>query len=304
MGWKPPSGEVPTVIMEALSNAGSPKAGLLVEWGPVLAGLALLAGPTLYYLATTYWGEDEYAHGPLIVAVIVWLVWDQRRDLWKDSGVRRPVSGFGVLALGLLLYVVGRSQEVVILEVGAFAPILLGTLLTTRGWGAARKLWLPMVFVFYLIPPPGVLIAAVTGPLQHIVSRLAVWILQALQYPIAHSGVVLTIGPYQLLVAESCSGLNSMISLTAIGLLYIHLAKGRDRMHQWLILASLLPIAFLANLARVVALVLITYHFGDGAGQGFLHGFSGILLFAVSLGGVFLWDRVLLAWRRNDSPAA
>src|SRR5207344_1473437 len=94
-------------------------------------------------------------------------------------------------------------------------------------------------------------------------------ILHAAGYPIGRTGVVLIVGQYQLLVADACSGLNSMFSLSALGFLYLYLMRRASVLHNALIVASILPIAFAANIVRVLVLILVTYHFGDAAGQGF-----------------------------------
>jgi hypothetical protein len=39
--------------------------------------------------------------------------------------------------------------------------------------------------------------------------------------------------------------------------------------------------------------VLVTYHFGDEAGQGFIHGFAGIVLFIVGLVLMLATDSLL-----------
>jgi len=131
--------------------------------------------------------------------------------------------------------------------------------------------------------------------------------LYAAGYPIARSGVMLSIGQYQLLVADACSGLNSMFSLSALGLLYLYLTGERPGWHRTVMIASILPVAFGANVLRVAALVLITYHLGDQAGQGFLHGFAGIAMLCSALGLMFILDGALLglggtAGRREKAP--
>lgn len=282
---------MPHVTSQVLAT-DSPR-GLTLEWLPVLAGLLLLCVPTLYYLATTYWGEDEYSHGPLILGVIVWLVWDKRQVLLARPARTNPIPGLSLLILGLLLYVAGRSQEIIVLEVGAFAPVLAGVILAMRGWAGFRAMWLVPVLIAYLVPPPGVLLDAVTGPLKRGASMIAGHILYTAGYPIANSGVILNIGPYQLLVADACAGFNSMFSLSALGLLYLYLMRHESWMRNGVILASLLPIAFCANVARVMILVLTTYHFGDAAGQGFVHGFSGVFLFVITLVFIYFLDGML-----------
>jgi len=265
-----------------------------LHWLPVLAGLLVLYAPTFYDLAAGIWQQDEYAHGPIILAVIVWLIWDKRHVLLAQPGRPAPIPGLLLLLAGLLLYVLGRSQSISILEIGSLIPILAGVLLAMRGWPALRAFWFTLLFVVYLVPLPGIFVDAVTGPLKQYISRIAVQILYAAGYPIARDGVVLTIGQYQLLVADACSGINSMMSLTAVGLFYLYLVRRRSWLHNGLIVATLMPMAFFANLVRVMFLVLVTYHYGDAAGSGFLHGFSGMLLFVVTLLVVVLLDAVLV----------
>jgi len=264
-----------------------------LEWPPVIAGLLVLYVPTFYDLATTLWQQDDYAHGPIILAVIVWLIWQQREALLVVPVNTAPVPGFGLLVFGVLLYAVGRSQDIIMFEVGALAPILAGVLLVARGWAGVRALWFPLLFIVFLVPLPGFFVDALTMPLKQNVSAVAEQLLYAAGYPIARNGVVLTIGQYQLLVADACSGLNTMFSLSALGLLYLHLMRYQSWLHNGLILASILPIAFCANIVRVLILVLITYYFGDAAGQGFAHGFAGMLLFVIALLILFGFDALL-----------
>jgi exosortase len=151
----------------------------------------------------------------------------------------------------------------------------------------------------FLVPLPGILIDALTGALKRNVSEVAEYLLYAAGYPIGRSGVTLMIGPYQLLVADACSGLHSLYSLTALGLLYMYLIKHASLWRNVLLGAAILPIAIGANIIRVIFLVLVTYHLGDEAGQGFLHGFAGIVLFLVALILLFVLDGALgLLWRR------
>jgi len=124
------------------------------------------------------------------------------------------------------------------------------------------------------------------------ISSLATQLLYKAGYPVAQDGVIVLIGQYRLLVADACSGLNSMFSLSAIGLLYLYLMQYRSWLRNGVILASLLPVAFIANILRVVTLVLVTYYFGDAAGQGFMHGFSGMLLFVIALSSILVLDAI------------
>ena len=273
------------------------------EWLPVAAGLLALYVPTFYDLARTLWQEDDHAHGPIILAVMVWLVWRERAALFAAPVRTARLTGFALLVLGLLLYIVGRSQEINVLQVGALMPILAAVLLAMRGWTAVRAFWFPLLFAVFLIPFPNVFVDAVTGPLKQNVSAVAEGVLYAAGYPIGRSGVILTIGQYQMLVADACSGLNSMFSLSALGLLYLYLMRRSSLLHNALVVASILPIAFTANIIRVLALILVTYYFGDEAGQGFVHGAAGLVLVMAALILLLVFDGVLSRVIRPRVPA-
>jgi exosortase B len=270
-----------------------PKPAIL-QWWPILLGLTVMYVPTYYNLATTLWNSEDQAHGPIILMVVLYFIWQLRDHFLADTANKTgPVLGGMSLAFCLLLYVAGRSQDILIFDIGSQILVLAGILLITRGIPAVRALWFPLFFIVFMIPLPGFIVDTLTGPLKQHVSELAEAILYTAGYPIGRDGVTLTIGQYQLLVADACSGLHSMFSLSAMGLLYLYIMRHTNWIRNSILIASILPIAFAANLVRVIILVLITYHFGDEAGQGFLHGFAGIMLFVISLLFLFVMDGVL-----------
>jgi exosortase len=151
----------------------------------------------------------------------------------------------------------------------------------------------PLFYIIFMIPLPGMLVDAVTGPLKNWISIIAEHALYSVGYPIARNGVVLTIGQYQLLVADACSGLHSMFSLSALGLLFMYIMERKSMLHNAIMLATILPIAFAANIIRVIVLILVTYYLGDEAGQGFLHGTAGMVLLVAALLFLFALDAIL-----------
>ncbi len=187
-------------------------------------------------------------------------------------------------------------------EIGVLAPILTGVLLAVRGWPALRAFWLALLFIAFLMPLPGIFVDALTAPLKQNVSEIAEQLLYTTGYPIARNGLVLIISQYQLLVADACSGLNSMFSLSALGLLYLYLMRYKSWLHNGLLLASILPIAFCANIVRMMILILVIYHFGDEAGQDFLHGVAGIVPLMVAL-ILLLLDAILARVIKPRNPA-
>ena len=273
------------------------------QWPLVMGCLAVLYVPTCWFLYQDIWQQEENAHGPIVLAVALWFAWQKRREVLESTTAPKPWLGSVVLALGLLLYVFGRSQEVVVCEVGSLPVVLSGTLLVMGGSAALRALWFPIVFLIFMVPIPTMVVAMLTTPLKQGVSTLVDNILYAAGFPIARSGVTLAIGPYQLLVADACSGLSSMFSLSAMGILYVYLMGHPSTWRNLFLLACVPPLAFAANVVRVITLVLITYYFGDEAGQGFLHGFAGMLLFVIAMMLLFSIDTLLgrLFFRRSET---
>lgn len=259
------------------------------------AGLLALFIPTYLTLANTAWMKDDNGHAPIIIALSFWLLWNDRQQLFAGEAKPATVSGWLVLVLALAMYVLGRSQGIDTLEAVSHIFLLAACMLMLRGWQLVRRAWFPLFFMLFMVPLPGVVVQAITMPLKVAVSIVAETILHAVHYPIGRSGVTLTIGPYQLMVADACSGLNSLFTLESLGLLYMKIMNYQSRARNTLLAVAIVPISFISNVCRVMVLVLVTYHLGDEAGQGFLHGFAGMLLFVVALVLTYSTDRLLAA---------
>ena len=276
----------------------------LRRWLPVTLGLALMYVPTYIDLAQGLWRQEAYAHGPIVLAVVAWLVWRKRAALVSAPSDGATVAGSAVLALGLALYIIGRSQGITLFEVGSHIPVLGGVVLLLLGWCALGWLWFPLFFLIFLVPLPGFVVASMTGPLKYTVSQMVESVLYELGYPIARSGVMLSIGQYQLLVTDACSGLNSLYSLTALGLLYLYLTASGNIARTVCLAASILPIALAANFVRVLILTLMTFHLGDEVAQSFLHEFAGMTLFATALLLMLGFDALLRRLPVLNRPGA
>jgi exosortase B len=171
--------------------------------------------------------------------------------------------------------------------------VLAGLALLFKGWKGLRLIWFPLFFLLFMVPLPEALVAAVTAPLKSAVSYVASNVLYLMGYPVGRSGVMLTVGQYQLMVADACAGLNSMFTLEALGMFYMNLMRYTSVARNVTLAVALIPIAFCANIGRVMILVLVTYYFGDAAGQGFVHGFAGMVLFLIALMLMLVFDKLL-----------
>ena len=262
-----------------------------IKWLLILAGLLILFVPTYQDLYQIFWSKDEQGHGPLVLIIVLFLFWQKRAlFLEADTTKANPVLGAGLLVLSLLIYLFAKWQYILVAEVSIQILIVISVILLTVGYPVLKRFWFPILFMIFIVPLPSSIVDAITLPMKIAVSNVAESILYYFDYPIARNGVILQIGYYKLLVADACAGLHTVFSLEAMGLLYLHLVK-RDSFVRNVSLAILIiPISFIANTIRVIALVLITYYYGDEVGQGFLHEFAGFVLYGTALTFIIFVD--------------
>jgi len=255
-------------------------------------GSAALILPTMFQVARDSWSTEQGGHGPLVLATGIWALWREIKGKNIETRPGKLIIALPLLGLMLALFIVARITG--ILEVEGFA--MYGALIIAAyalfGPAPLRAAWFPLVYLAFTLPPPDTVVAAVTQPIKIAISSWTVSVLHAIGYPIASSGVTIQIGQYQLLIAAACAGLNSIITLSALCLFYVYLRHRSNPIAFVVIALAAIPVAIVSNFVRVMALVLITYHFGDAAAQGFVHDFAGLLMFAVALLTIFGIDQL------------
>ena len=293
--------DVPVASSRLAAWAALPAGSDRVVVTLVIAGLALLYVPTWWDLSHSIWQSDDQSQGPLILLASLGLLFHRRHAIAALPTKPADAAGWGLLGLGLLLYAIGRSQSIWLFEVGSQIPVFASALLLFKGSRALRAAWFPLFFLLFMVPLPGPLVSALTGPLKSAASAVAAEGLYQLGYPVSRAGVILTVGPYLILVADACAGLTSMFSLEALSLLYLQIVGHQSAWRNGVLALLAVPISFCANVVRVLVLVLVTFHFGDAAGRGFLHGFAGLVLFLVALILIFAADSALGLFFRNGA---
>lgn len=279
----------------------------MFDWltaNPILAaGILSVIVPTLALVANESWSTEQGAHGPIVLATGLWLLlreWQKARPLFRPAPAWTVAVVFVPL---LLLYFVSRVSHIVETEGYLMYGLVVATLFSFVGWAAIKQMWFPLIYLLFVLPPPETLVAMVTNPLKIFLSEGAVSLLYHLGYPTASAGVTIQVGQYQLLVAEACAGLNSLISLSAIALFYVYLRHHANVRYALLMFLAIVPVAVFANFVRILLLVLLTYHGGEAAAQGFLHDFAGMTMFMTALITIFAIDHLLgLLWPGLKNP--
>jgi len=273
----------------------------LVSVDVVLLGVALLAmfSLTLHELLLStdaaLWNKGEHSHGPIMLTLSLWLTWVRWHEFEGPTDGTAPGSwlAWPAFALGVLLYVPGRALGIIYFEALAFIPMFFGMVALLGGYRLLNKLKFPLFFLIFMVPIPGFMLEPISQFVKLHISIVVTEILWRFGYPISHTGVVLAIGPYQLLVADACAGMRTLFMLEAMGIFYLNVIRHTSMLRNVVLSILIIPISFTANMLRVLFLALLTYHFGDEVGQGYLHGFAGIVLFAIALGLTMSLDALL-----------
>jgi len=281
------SGPTAAIATPRSSSLGRPEVWALI------GGFLALAAPTGASLAAQEWNRDSGAHGPIVLALGGWLIWRQWAALQAGAAPGNWLITLGLLLVSLPVYVFGRAYDFLTLEAGGLFGAGLAALQSRFGLMGLRKIWFPLLFIAFAVPAPHSLMDSLTAPLKEFVSHVATSGLAALGMPVGRQGVTIFVAQYQLLVEDACSGMNSLVGLTAISLLYVYLARGPSIVYSIVLTCLAIPIAIAANIVRVALLVIVTYLFGDDVGQSFIHFAAGILLFSTALLLVFSLDKGL-----------
>ncbi|PZQ58325.1 MAG: exosortase [Phenylobacterium zucineum] len=277
----------------------------LVAEAPLIVAAIALGVPTMIRLGEQVWSKEVGAHGPIVLATGLWLLW-RRIPFMKELGQNGawPLTLVGAL-VSLLTYAFGRAFDLISLEAAGVYGFAVMVLYDRFGLQAMLRNWFPILYLALLLPIPGWMLDEFTAPLKLLVSSLAAGVVEPLGVPLYQEGVTMIVGPYQLLVEDACSGLNSLIGLIAITTFYIYLLRDAGWRYSLFLVCLIIPVAIAANVVRIVVLILLTYFFGDAVGQGFLHVTAGLFLFALSLLLMFLIDSVVSRfWRPNKARAA
>jgi exosortase len=247
----------------------------------LVAVLLALYAPVLVHLVRQWWTDPDYSHGFLVPLLSAYLIW-QRRD--KLAQVARKPSNWGVLvvlgSLGLL-FLGGLGAELFLTRISIIGTIC-GLIAYFSGWKLLRAMAFPLAFLLFAVPIPVIIYNEIVFPLQFLASRFATSCLETLNlFPIMREGNVLIMPGMRLQVVEACSGIRSLMSLLALAAGYGYLAE-KSTAVRWFLFLAMVPLAIVSNGTRVVITALMTNYIGPKAAEGFMHEFSGWVIFVVA----------------------
>ena len=275
-----------------------------VVWqAAVLVGLVgWLYFPILSRLTQQWWSDPNFSHGffvPLFSAFVLW----KDRSLLAAVPRKPSIWGLPLIVFSLCTLIVGVLGVELFLARTSLILLAAGLILFFLGWSFLRAVIFPLAFLFLMVPIPAIVFNQITFPLQIFASKLAAWALPLFGVPVLREGNIINLPAMPLEVAEACSGIRSLLSLTTLTIMYSYLLERRMLVRVLLALASI-PIAVAANGFRIVGTGLLVQYWDPDKAEGFFHLFSGWLIFVSSLLMLFVVHQGLkLVSRRSEAQS-
>ncbi|HTE90305.1 MAG TPA: exosortase A [Terriglobales bacterium] len=254
----------------------------------------------LYHLVGQWWQDPNFSHGFFVPLFSAFVLWQDRSRL---AAVPVTPSSWGLLivVVALCVLILGVMGAELFLSRVSLLLLVAGLIIFFLGWNYFRAVLFPWAFLVLMIPIPAIVFNQITFPLQLLASKVAATVLPILGVPVLREGNVINLPAMALEVAEACSGIRSLLSLTTLAIIYGYLMEPRNAVRVLLALASL-PIAVAANSFRIVGTGLLVQYWDPEKAEGFFHLFSGWLIFVISLLMLFLFHRIMrLLWRNREA---
>jgi len=263
----------------------------LVWFTILLSLLVLLYASVLRLLVAQWWTDPNYGHGFFVPLFSGYILWHQR-ERWTKSEIEPSNFGLLVMLGAVALLFIGSLGAELFTSRFSLLVLIAGIILFLAGWKMLRAVVFPLAFLIFMIPIPVIIYNQITFPLQLIASRLATVWLEVVGVPVLRDGNVLVLSNFSLEVAEACSGIRSLMSLIALAVAYGHLAEPR-RWVRYALVLLMVPSAIVTNAVRIMGAGVLAHKFGPQAAEGFLHQFSGWVVFLATLVLIFLCHWIL-----------
>lgn len=258
--------------------------------GAVLAGVFVWAYyPTVERLLRAWRDQPDYSHGYFVVPVAIFILWARRASFPGLSG-RLAWAGLGLIVLSVLVRMLGALYYLDAADGWSILFWAGGAVWFLCGW---RVFWwsLPAVlFLWFMVPLPFRVEHALSRPMQHVATSASAWVLQCLGQPALAENNVLLLGNQRIGIEEACSGLRIFVGIIALAFIFVVLVR-RTWWEKAILLASIAPVALVANVTRIVVTTLLMQRFDSASAHQLIHDWAGYVMvpYAAVLFALVLW---------------
>jgi exosortase len=266
-------------------------------WLLLLAACFFIAYfPVWESLISTWYSNDDYSHGFLVLPIFFYMTWRNRDDL-MTAPIRSTRWGLVLVILALLLYGVGRIGEIQTMASFSMVLVLAAVTLYLYGWHFFKLMAYPLFILLFMIPVPSQIYSTLTIPLQLFVSKISTTIAISLSIPVLREGNVLYLPGQTLEVVQACSGLRSMMSLVMLSAVFGYFTLTSNALRSILFLFSV-PAAIIVNIVRVSIMIFAFYFLDYDLTTGTAHTLFGLFIFLLALALVVAMKGALSIWQR------
>ena len=228
------------------------------------------------------WGQnDNYSHGYFIPFISLYLLYEMRDEL---RSLKSRASNWGILLLllGLLQLIIGKVGSEFFVQRTSMITVLFGASLFVLGFQRTKKTWFPIIYLIFMVPLPTIIWNRIAFPMQLFASAVTERAIQLMGIPIFREGNVLHLVATTLEVVDACSGLRSLFTMFALSAVLAFITKCSN-IRKWTLFLAAAPIAILVNVIRLCLTAALASRYGEQVAHGFLHDFSGWLIFILGL---------------------
>ena len=257
----------------------------------------ILYYPIIFVMVRDWQINDNYSHGYLIPIIVGYMIWASRK---KIAGLKVSPNNWGVLLIfiGFCQLLISRIGSEYFLQRASMILVLFGILLFLAGKSFTKELSFPVLYLIFMIPIPTILWNKIAFPLKLLASFLSAEIINSLGITILRRGNILYLANMILEVVDACSGLRSLTSLLALSAAFAFLTN-HSKSKKILLFFSAIPIAILTNIIRLTMTAGLASKFGEKIAEGFLHDFSGLMVFLIGLLLLYFFH-ILLSKMQGD----
>jgi len=247
--------------------------------GTVLLAIFVLYFPFLQRLFADWGTDDNYSHGYFIPAITAYMIYVLRKDLARIP-LNPTITGIFLICFGLMILIIAKIGSEFFLQRFSLIVVLLGVVNFLCGPAYLRKLALPILYLLFMIPLPAIIWNKIAFPMQLFGSYLTAEVISFIGIPVFREGNVLHLAETTLEVVAACSGLRSLVTMFALGGALTFFSS-LSTIKKWVLFFAAAPIAIFANIVRLTGTAILASKYGGDVAQGFLHDFSGLVVFVL-----------------------
>lgn len=247
----------------------------------VLLGVTVLYYPIFVGLVHDWRAIDDYSHGFFIPIISCYLIYGMKNEL-KAMEVKPANWGLIIILLGLCQLYLSSVGSELFLKRTSLVPVLIGISLFLLGKPVTRRVLLPLVYLLFMVPIPAIIWNKIAFPMQLFSSAMTEKLVRLVGIPIFREGNILHLANTTLEVINACSGLRSLMTMFALSAALAMLST-LNTGRKWILFFAAAPIAVIANIARLTGTAVLASIYGPDVAHGFLHDFSGIVVFVMGL---------------------